>query len=66
MWQGSPDVSPGRGFFRSEWQQELLDVRHRIADRQRIEAALAGLVDRGVARRGKVTCPLIASLLEAR
>ncbi|HEY8708131.1 MAG TPA: Hg(II)-responsive transcriptional regulator [Burkholderiaceae bacterium] len=43
----------------------LLDVRHRMADLQRIEAALAELVDRCADRRGRVACPLIASLQEA-
>ena len=46
-------------------EHKLTDVRQRIADLKRIEAALAGLVDRCAARRGKVTCPLIASLQEA-
>jgi MerR family mercuric resistance operon transcriptional regulator len=46
-------------------EHKLTDVRKRIADLKRIEAALAGLVDRCAAARGKVTCPLIASLQEA-
>lgn len=43
----------------------LLDVRHRMSDLQRIEAALAELVDRCAAGRGRMVCPLIASLQEA-
>ena len=43
----------------------LLDVRRRIADLQRIEAALAELVGRCAEGRGRVACPLIASLQEA-
>ncbi|MDO8777244.1 MAG: Hg(II)-responsive transcriptional regulator [Burkholderiaceae bacterium] len=46
-------------------QNKLADVRHRLADLQRMEAALADLVERCTAGRGKVTCPLIASLQEA-
>ena len=41
---------------------KLAEVRERLADLQRIEAALTQLVDRCAARRGKVSCPLIASL----
>ena len=41
---------------------KLIDIRLRMADLQRIEAALTGLVDRCEASRGQVTCPLIASL----
>ncbi|MBE0546814.1 MAG: Hg(II)-responsive transcriptional regulator [Rubrivivax sp.] len=43
----------------------LLDVRQRLADLQRIEAALAALVARCAGGRGRVACPLIASLQEA-
>lgn len=46
-------------------QNKLADVRHRLADLQRMETALADLVERCTAGRGKVTCPLIASLQEA-
>ena len=46
-------------------EQKLADVRHRLADLQRMEAALTDLVDRCTAGRGKVTCPLIASLQDA-
>lgn len=38
------------------------EVRKRLADLGRIEAALTQLVDRCDARRGKVNCPLIAAL----
>lgn len=41
---------------------KLADVRRRIEDLQRIESALADLVERCAAGRGKVTCPLITSL----
>ncbi|MFN4292441.1 MAG: Hg(II)-responsive transcriptional regulator [Pseudomonadota bacterium] len=43
-------------------EQKLTDVRQRLADLQRIESVLAELVARCTARRGKVACPLIASL----
>lgn len=42
--------------------RRLDDVRKRLADLQHIEAALAQLVGRCEARRGKVSCPLIAAL----
>lgn len=45
-------------------ENKLADVRHRLADLQRMETALADLVGRCAAGRGKVTCPLIASLQE--
>ena len=45
--------------------QRLLDVRQRLADLQRIEAALAALVQRCAGARGRVACPLIDSLQEA-
>ena len=44
---------------------KLIDVRRRLADLKRVESALAGLVKRCAAGRGKVTCPLIAALQEA-
>jgi MerR family mercuric resistance operon transcriptional regulator len=40
----------------------LADVRKRLDDLQRMETALAQLVDRCAARRGQVSCPLIAAL----
>jgi len=43
-------------------EHKLADVRHRMTDLQRIEAALSGLVERCMASRGKVVCPLIDSL----
>lgn len=45
-------------------EHKLTDVRHRLEDLQRIETALAQLVKRCAVGRGKVTCPLIASLQE--
>lgn len=47
---------------RSIAEHKLADVRHRLEDLRRMEAALADLVRRCAAGRGKVTCPLIASL----
>ena len=46
-------------------EQKLVDVRQRLTDLQRIESVLAGLVARCSAVRGRVNCPLIASLQEA-
>lgn len=43
-------------------ERKLADVRDRLADLQRIEAALAQLVGRCASRRGKLSCPLIAAL----
>lgn len=43
-------------------EHKLADVRQRLQDLQRIETALAQLVDRCAASRGKVSCPLIAAL----
>ena len=40
-------------------------IRRRLADLQSMEAALSELVKRCTASRGRVTCPLIASLQEA-
>jgi MerR family transcriptional regulator, mercuric resistance operon regulatory protein len=40
----------------------LADVRARLADLRRIETALSKLVSECNARRGNVSCPLIASL----
>lgn len=42
-------------------ERRLADVRKKLADLQRMEAALAGLVDRCAADRGKFSCPLILS-----
>ena len=46
-------------------EQKLLDVRQKLGDLQRIESVLAGLVARRSAVRGRVNCPLIASLQDA-
>ena len=46
-------------------EQKLVDVRQKLGDLQRIESVLAGLVARCSAVRGRVNCPLIASLQEA-
>ena len=43
-------------------EHKLEVVRERLADLQRIEAALAQLVGRCEAHRGKVACPLIDAL----
>ena len=43
-------------------EHKLADVRQRLQDLQRIEAALAQLVDRCASRRGQVCCPLIDAL----
>lgn len=47
-------------------QRKLADVRARLADLQRMEAALADLVGRCESARGKVYCPLIAALQETQ
>lgn len=47
---------------RVQAQNKLLDVRAKLADLQRMETALADLVDRCCAVRGDIRCPLIASL----
>jgi MerR family mercuric resistance operon transcriptional regulator len=46
-------------------EQKLVDVRQKLGDLQRIESVLARLVARCSAVRGRVNCPLIASLQEA-
>lgn len=46
-------------------ERKLADVRMRLADLQRMETALAQLVDRCQARRGRVRCPLIEALQPA-
>lgn len=43
-------------------EHKLADVRQRLSDLQRIETALAQLVDRCASRRGPVSCPLIDAL----
>jgi len=47
---------------REQAQHKLIDVRAKLADLQRIETALADLVDRCCAVRGNICCPLIATL----
>jgi len=47
---------------RSIAEHKLADVRDRLADLQRIESALAQLVQRCANSRSKVSCPLIAAL----
>lgn len=43
----------------------LHDVRQRLADLRRVEAALQALVQRCAGGRGRVACPLIDALQEA-
>jgi len=43
-------------------EQKLRDVRAKLADLVRIEAALSKLVSACLARKGSISCPLIASL----
>lgn len=43
-------------------EHKLADVRARLADLRRIEAALAQLVECCSSRRGQVSCPLIDAL----
>lgn len=45
-------------------ERKLADVRGRLADLQRIDSVLTTLIARCCAARGKVRCPLIASLQE--
>ncbi|MGH6637933.1 MAG: Hg(II)-responsive transcriptional regulator [Polaromonas sp.] len=45
-------------------EHKLKDVREKLADLTRMEAALSELVRACHAARGKVSCPLIASLQE--
>ena len=47
---------------REQAQHKLIDVRAKLADLQRIETALASLVERCCAARGNIHCPLIATL----
>lgn len=42
-------------------EAKLVEIRRKLADLARMEAALAGLVKACSVRRGKVTCPLIAA-----
>ena len=47
---------------REQAEHKLLDVRAKLADLLRIETALVALVDQCAAARGKIRCPLIATL----
>lgn len=47
---------------REHAEHKLLDVRAKLADLRRIEAALADLVTRCCAVQGNIRCPLIATL----
>lgn len=47
---------------REQAQHKLIDVRAKLADLQRIETALANLIDRCCAVRANIRCPLIATL----
>ena len=47
---------------REQALHKLIDVRTRLADLRNMEAALSDLVERCCAARGRVRCPLIASL----
>lgn len=42
-------------------ESKLADIRRKLAELTRMEAALSGLVKACHARRGKVSCPLIAA-----
>lgn len=46
-------------------EHKLVDVRQKLADLKQLEAVLAGLVAACRTRRGTVSCPLIASLVDA-
>lgn len=47
---------------RVQAQHKLMDVRAKLVELQRMEVALAGLIDRCSATRGNVRCPLIETL----
>ena len=47
---------------REQAEHKLLDVRAKLVDLLRIETALVALVDQCSAARGKIRCPLIATL----
>lgn len=51
---------------REQGRRKLEDVRARIAELRRIEAALASLVARCSATRGRVRCPLIDAIHQGR
>lgn len=50
---------------REQALHKLTDVRARLADLRSMEAALSDLVERCCAARGRIRCPLIASLQDA-
>lgn len=50
---------------RAQAEQKLADVRARLTDLHRIEAALQELVQRCRAARGRVCCPLTQALQES-
>ncbi len=50
---------------REQAERKLIDVRARLADLNRIEAVLQGLVDRCCAASGQVRCPMIDALQQA-
>ena len=50
---------------RRQAEQKLADVRSRLADLLRIEAALEDLVQRCCGAEGEVRCPMIQALQEA-
>lgn len=47
---------------RAAAEHKLTDVRNKLADLRRMEAALAGLIRQCAAASGRVRCPLIATL----
>ena len=47
---------------REQALHKLIDVRARLADLHGMEAALSDLVERCCAARGRISCPLIATL----
>lgn len=47
---------------REQAQHKLLDVRAKLADLLRIETALVAVIGQCSAARGKIRCPLIATL----
>ena len=51
---------------REQAELKLIDVRAKLADLQRMEAALADLVKRCCAVQGSIRCPLIATLYGLR
>ncbi|MEO6625284.1 MAG: Hg(II)-responsive transcriptional regulator [Burkholderiaceae bacterium] len=52
------------GEARQVAEHKLADVRRKLSDLQRIETVLTALVARCSAVRGRINCPLIASLQE--